>query len=419
MLRYPAIFFPRRVEVAAGEEKYEPCTLTNDSSQHERFLLRIAEGEAAGEDDPVVADLTVARYAREDLELALTTPPDSRPGLFPFTILADLEHRGLRLKMPGLIVVPPLGGWQADVTPNTEALLRPWHIGGADFEILLRNRSNDWLFVEIRLENTNGAWAYGLATRIACLPPWPDANVRYGRDVNSFTHALQQGAVPEAQQASPPPEQRVPLTMRPKRMRWFGSAGQAAETYVVVHVARLNPETGRVLADVEFAARARYQPIRSPLDILRGLWAIIAGTRNFWRFLFSRWGFLTVLAVVVLVMMVRQGGPVNLYQDTQDFLFRPNVATFRAKQEQVVEGDLVEVEYRAENADWVEITGGPSGKMESKTTEGIYKFRVPSSKPVWVLQIKAQRRRVRGNQLHIGREAAGRNVVQIQVIPRR
>lgn len=427
MPTHSPVEFNRWVQVRAGEEKYEPCTLSNDYAQNELFQLRISEDSTPGE---VVARVPVAVRQQETLELSVRAPEDSEPGVFPFTVIADLESRNLRLNMPGLRVVPPLGGWKAELQPGPELKLRPWQ-NGASATIELTNQSNDWLYCDIQVLNTNNAWDYQINSRRVCLPPWVDANRKHGAANNSMTAALISGAsTRDDRPLAPVPTKNVRLVARPKKKKWFGAMPEGTgETNVTLKISRLNPETGGSAAHVEHQLRVIHVPMKGPGDLWQALQPALQRIGAFFRFLFSKQGFFVAGGIVAAVMLLTFG-PLNIWYTVRDFLWQPKVVVFEPEmvKPSYAPGEKILLKVGAENVDEITIKGGPKtityrnpkDRPKNGSRDVLYTG-IPDVIPVYagdpgsnyVLDIEARRLWNYGN----GTIAGGRKAMPVHSIP--
>jgi hypothetical protein len=440
----PQVRIAREVEVLPGAQKPEWCTLTNDYRADERFLVGSVDGEGptpayeqliqsferiqtrtATEAPPNAVDIPgLAPFTQAQVQLTLRAPHDSPPGVYPFTVVTRMVNRQLTLRVPGIRIVPPQGDWLVEIRPlqpkhpadaKEPRAVRPWR-KTARFELLITNRSSGWLYCDIQLENVHPSWDYRRSSWKVSVPPWPQAYTRFAPQEGAASAA--QAPPLQAEAIYPPPRRRVQLSMRPKKAGWTGLPLEAvAETGIVVRVACLDPETGAATASREFPVMVRYVPVKSPLEwlrVLQPLWARLWGAGqwliNLGRRIFSKQGLITggVLLTVLVVAFVVFVGPQkarimfhNYFAPVQVRAFGPPDAVVEDGPEgrmlvtHVGELAVVSIPYEARNAEWVEITGGPTRYMDDRRKEkrsvaGTWTFNAGEEKR-YTLQISAGR----------------------------
>lgn len=124
----------------------------------------------------------VSAGAQRDILLAFNLPqkPDSRAGQYPFVVAVETSivgagaaaRRGRFSEIPARAVVRPYHKWSLDVTPEDGrrvGMVRR----GADFELVVTNEGNDWLYCDLKLPRPKDLLLQSPTVRLAVPPPEP------------------------------------------------------------------------------------------------------------------------------------------------------------------------------------------------------------------------------------------------------
>ena len=106
MMPNAPVSFNRSVEDPPGKSQDETLSLANDSMGTEWFLPTIMRED--GTSNGAAADERIGKGLRRELILHHQLPPNCEPGVVPFALEATLGVRSMTLRLPGIMVVPPV-----------------------------------------------------------------------------------------------------------------------------------------------------------------------------------------------------------------------------------------------------------------------------------------------------------------------
>lgn len=131
----------------------------------------------------------VPRGGSRDLLLRFDVPqqPESRAGRYPFVIeveaqvaggAGDDRRRSRVTPVPGTATIRPYHRWSLDITPEQRRVgLRR---RAADFEVVVTNEGNDWLYCDLQLPRPRDMVLNCPTQRLAVPPPEPGETVQAG-----------------------------------------------------------------------------------------------------------------------------------------------------------------------------------------------------------------------------------------------
>ena len=128
----------------------------------------------------------VPRGGSRDLLLRFDVPqqPESRAGKYPFTIevetqvvgAADSNRRKNRVtNIPGNAIIRPYYRWSMGATPETQRV--GFRKRASDFEIVLTNEGNDWLYCDLQVPRPRDMVLDSPTLRVAVPPPEPGETI--------------------------------------------------------------------------------------------------------------------------------------------------------------------------------------------------------------------------------------------------
>ncbi len=124
----------------------------------------------------------VTRGGERDVMILFDVPKsyDARAGLYDLVIQVETrvigQSSGLRRKerfteLRAVAIVRPFYVWNSEVTPETRKV--GFFKRGADFELVLTNEGNDWLYCDLRIPKPKDVLVETPTTRVAVPPPEP------------------------------------------------------------------------------------------------------------------------------------------------------------------------------------------------------------------------------------------------------
>lgn len=148
-------------------------------------LAEKIDEEHGGPTDPYL-DLRVPPGARCDVLIQFVLPkvPDSRAGRYHYTVEVETyilagggATRPERLrKFPAELIVQPFYEWNVDLAPAQQRVGRVFR-RTRDYDLVVTNRGNDWLYCNIRARSTNDLFLKSFAGDLAVPPPQPGEQV--------------------------------------------------------------------------------------------------------------------------------------------------------------------------------------------------------------------------------------------------
>ncbi len=124
----------------------------------------------------------VTRGGERDVMVLFDVPKayDSRAGLYNLVIQVETrvvgQASGLRRKerfteLRAVGIIRPFHAWNYEVTPETRKV--GFFKRGADFDLVLTNEGNDWLYCDLRIPKPKDVLVETRTTRVAVPPPEP------------------------------------------------------------------------------------------------------------------------------------------------------------------------------------------------------------------------------------------------------
>ena len=152
----------------------------------------VPDGQSGKHDQRGAQDRSIKIYVprggSRDLLLRFDVPqqPESRAGRYPFTIEVETQvvgaagaRRQSRITaIPGIATIRPYYRWSLDVTPEQQRVgLRR---RAADFEVVVTNEGNDWLYCDLQLPRPRDMVLDCPCQRLAVPPPEPGETILIG-----------------------------------------------------------------------------------------------------------------------------------------------------------------------------------------------------------------------------------------------
>lgn len=124
----------------------------------------------------------VPRNGTRDVLIRFNVPPrpESRAGKYDYTIEVETQvigpaESGRRkervAQVPGVAIVRPYYKWNVDLSPEERRVSR--RVRSAEFEIVVTNEGNDWLYCDMHLPRPKDMQIDGPTLRLAVPPPEP------------------------------------------------------------------------------------------------------------------------------------------------------------------------------------------------------------------------------------------------------
>jgi hypothetical protein len=124
----------------------------------------------------------ITRGGERDVMILFDVPKsyDARAGLYSLVIQVETrvtgQPAGLRRKdrfteLKATGIIRPFHAWSSEVTPETRKV--GFFKRGADFEVVLTNEGNDWLYCDLRIPKPKDVLVEAQTTRVAVPPPEP------------------------------------------------------------------------------------------------------------------------------------------------------------------------------------------------------------------------------------------------------
>jgi hypothetical protein len=147
-----------------------------------------ASAPAAGKEDHYDAEhryvkVYVAKGETRDIHVRFHLPalPESRCGIYDFEMVVETEivaagtqRAGAKqvTPLPGRLIVQPFYDWEIDVSPEERRVGRSRN--KVDFDLVVTNRSNDWLYCNITVPSSKDLVIACPTQRIAVPPAEPN-----------------------------------------------------------------------------------------------------------------------------------------------------------------------------------------------------------------------------------------------------
>lgn len=125
----------------------------------------------------IKATFVPAQTARDVvLKFSADRTPEARCGIYHFRIIVEqaVKAGGPSKRLPderGVLIVRPFTEWSVEATPKEQSVGRIRR--SREYELIVRNSGNDWLYAELRLPKTKDVIFESRTTRIAVPPPEP------------------------------------------------------------------------------------------------------------------------------------------------------------------------------------------------------------------------------------------------------